>query len=142
MTDDEMTSRLAQLRADLLTAAADADGATITTVLFRLGLALGVADTAMKAVEAVLGFHERVGLYGNAATEGEPGNCPHHPDSDLHFEDGDGSGEWLCEGRPEGAVCSSCTDADGADGEHADWPCAEYEAILAALTGKAADGGH
>lgn len=99
------------------------------------------AHRAAAAVEAALGFHERVSLYGNAATEDEPGNCPHHPDSDLHFEGGDGSGEWLCEGKPEGAVCSSCIDADGADGEHADWPCPEYEAILAALTGKGAGDG-
>lgn len=133
MTDDEMTSRLAQLRADLLAAAADADGATITTVLFRLGMALGVADTAMKAVDAALGFHERVGLYGNASTEGEPGNCPHHPDSDLHFEDPNGSTEWLCRGRPEGSVCSSCTDEDGLP---VAYPCDEREAILKALTGR------
>ena len=113
MADDELKSRLGRLRADLLTAGADADGATITTVLFRLGVALGVAGTAMKAVEAALGFHERVNLYGNAATEAEPGNCPHDPDSRLHFEDSDGSGEWLCEGRPEGAVCSTCVDGEG-----------------------------
>jgi hypothetical protein len=91
----------------------------------------------LAAVEAALGFHERVNLYGNAATEGEPGNCPHHPDSPLHFEDGDGSGEWLCEGKPEGAVCSTCVDGEG--GERIDWPCSEYAAILAALTGKATD---
>jgi len=99
----------------------------------------GLHASAMKAlagVEAALSFHERIGLYGNASTEEEPGNCPHHPDSDLHFEDGDGSGEWLCEGRPEGAVCSTCVDGEG--GERVDWPCPEYEAILAALTGKAA----
>jgi hypothetical protein len=130
-TDDELAPRLAQLRADLLAAAADADGATITTVLFRLGMALAVGAVGMKATEAALSFHERVGLYGNAATEGEPGNCPHHPDSDLHFEDGDGSGEWLCEGRPEGAVCSTCVDGEG--GERIDWPCPEYEAIAGAL---------
>ena len=139
MADDELTSRLAELRADLLLAAQDASDSTITTVLFRLGLALGVADTAMKATEAALGFHERVNLYGNASTEEEPGNCPHHPDSDLHFEDGDGSGEWLCEGKPEGAVCSSCVDGEG--GERVDWPCPEYEAIVKAVTGKGADGG-
>lgn len=139
MADNTLAPRLAELRADLLLAASDASDSTITTILFRLGLALGVADTAMKAVEAALRCHECVNLYGNAATEGEPGNCPHHPDSDLHFEDGDGSGEWLCEGRPEGAVCTTCVDGEG--GERIDWPCPEYEAILAALTGKAADGG-
>lgn len=91
----------------------------------------------LAAVEAAVGFHGRVNLYGNASTEGEPGNCPHDPDSHLHFEDPDGSGEWLCEGKPEGAVCSSCVDGQG--GDSIDWPCPEYSGILAALTGKAAD---
>jgi hypothetical protein len=91
----------------------------------------------LAGLEAALRFHDRVGLYGNAATEEEPGNCPHHPDSDLHFEDADGSGEWLCEGRPEGAVCSSCTE----DGERMEWPCPEYESIIKAVSGKGANGG-
>ena len=89
----------------------------------------------LAAVEAALGHHKRVPLYGNAATGDEPGACPHDPDSPLHFEDGDGSGEWLCEGKPEGAACSSCTE----DGLPAGWPCPEYSAIAAALTGKKAD---
>jgi hypothetical protein len=88
----------------------------------------------LKVAETALKFHQRVPLYGNAATEDEPDACPHHPDSPLHFEDGDGSGEWLCEGKPEGAVCSSCVDGEG--GERLEWPCPEYEAILAALAGK------
>jgi hypothetical protein len=79
-----------------------------------------------RAVNAALRFHERTALYGNAATEGEPGNCPHDPDDALHFE---GDGEWLCEGRPEGAVCSTCTE----DGLPVAWPCPEYAAITAAL---------
>jgi hypothetical protein len=89
---------------------------------------------AASAVEAALSHHKRDPLYGNAATEGEPGNCPHDPDSPLHFEAGDGSGEWLCEGRPEGTVCGSCT--DGPCGDRLEWPCPEYLAILAALTGE------
>lgn len=93
----------------------------------------------LAAVDAALSHHKRYPLYGNAATEGEPGNCPHHPDSDLHFEADDGSGEWLCEGRPEGAVCESCIDGEG--GERLEWPCAEYENIIAALTGKEKAGG-
>jgi hypothetical protein len=88
----------------------------------------------LAAVDAALSHHKRDPLYGNAATEGEPGNCPHDPDSPLHFEAGDGSGEWLCEGRPEGTVCGSCT--DGPCGDRLEWPCPEYLAILAALTGE------
>jgi len=95
------------------------------------------AWSAASAVEAVLKFHERVPLYGNAATEEESDACPHDPDSGLHFESGDG--DWLCEGRPEGAVCSTCVDGEG--GERVEWPCDEYLAILAALTGEGkADG--
>jgi hypothetical protein len=82
----------------------------------------------LAAIEAVLEHHQRVPLYGNAATDDEPGNCPHDPDSPLHFED-PGSTEWLCRGWPEGAVCSSCAE----DGERATWPCPQYAAILAAL---------
>jgi hypothetical protein len=140
MTDDALAA-VARLREEIIEFAnvfvpgLDPRGALAAGGLHEHALRL--AD----GLEAALRCHERVNLYGNASTEGEPGNCPHHPDSDLHFEDGDGSGEWLCEGRPEGAVCSTCIDADGADGEHADWRCPEYEAILAALTGKAADGG-
>jgi hypothetical protein len=88
---------------------------------------LAVADAALK-------HHRREPLYGNAATEGEPDACPHDPDSSLHFEAGDG-GEWLCEGKPEGAVCESCTDGEG--GERVDWPCQEYRDIKAALLGEA-----
>jgi hypothetical protein len=99
----------------------------------------GTARAATDAVNAALGFHERTGLFGNAATDDEPGNCPHHPDSPLHFEDGDGSGEWLCEGKPEGAVCSTCVDGEG--GGRMEWPCPEYSAIAAALAGKGNDHG-
>lgn len=86
----------------------------------------------LAALDAALSHHERIPLYGNAATEDEPGACPHDPDSGLHFESDDG--EWLCEGKPEGAVCSSCVDGEG--GERLPWPCDEYAGILAALTGR------
>jgi hypothetical protein len=91
-------------------------------------------DCALKAlagVEAALKHHQRVPLYGSASTEEEPGACPHDPDSFLHFEADDGSGEWLCEGKTEGAACS-CTES--ADGEQLPYPCDEVTAILAALT--------
>jgi hypothetical protein len=99
------------------------------------GAFAGVALKALSAVEAALKHHERVPLYGNASTEAEPGNCPHDPDDEnWHFEPAAGPGEWLCEGKPEGAVCSTCIDGEG--GERTEWPCPEYEGILAALTGK------
>ena len=138
MTDDAR-SAVTRLREEMIEAANKLLPGLDPVRAFAAG---GLHASAMKAlagVEAALGHHERVGLYGNASTEGEPGNCPHDPDSDLHFEDPDGSGEWLCEGRPEGAVCSSCVDGEG--GERVDWPCREYEAILKALTGKAAGHG-
>jgi hypothetical protein len=133
MADDALKAALDERRA-LLAAAALPDTTSVSriTVEFRLGLAIGAAHAFDAALRAALKFHERVNLYGNASTEDEPGNCPHHPDSPLHFEDGDGSGEWLCEGKPEGAVCPACTE----DGLPVEWPCPEYEAILAALTGK------
>jgi hypothetical protein len=104
---------------------------------YAAGALHGCALKAFAAVDAALRHHQRAPLYGNASTEGEPGTCPHHPDSDLHFEADDGSGEWLCEGKPEGAVCSC---AESADGERIPWPCDEVAAILAALTGEADHG--
>jgi hypothetical protein len=88
-----------------------------------------------RAAAAALGFHERVPLYGNAATGDEPAACPHDPDDALHFEDAGEPGEWLCRGKPEGAACSSCAE----DGLPVAWPCPEYSAIAAALTGKGND---
>jgi hypothetical protein len=132
VADDELAAAIAEKRAVLITATQDASGATITDMLFRCGLAAGAGHAFMRAVEAAVWFHERTGLYGNAATEDEPGACPHGPGSPLHFEDGDGSGECLCEGKPEGAVCRSCTE----DGLPVAWPCPEYSAILAALNGR------
>ena len=105
-----------------------------TEAVVETDVAEGDVRRLLKALEAALGNHRREPLYGNAATDDEPGACPHDPDSPLHFEAGDGSGEWLCEGKPEGAVCETCIDGEG--GERTDWPCPEYEAILAALTGE------
>lgn len=132
---DEARATVARLREEMIEAA----NVIVPGLDPRRALAAGALHGhALKlagGLEAALRCHERVGLYGNAATEDEPGACPHDPDSDLHFEDGDGSGEWLCEEKLEAAVCSSCVDGEG--GERLDWPCPEYEAILAALTGKA-----
>jgi hypothetical protein len=92
----------------------------------------------LAAVDAVLASHRPLGLYGNAATEDEPDACPHGPDydGDAHFEDGSEPGEWLCVSRPEGTVCETCIDSEGA----VDWPCSEYQAIARALLG-GVDGG-
>jgi len=100
---------------------------------FAAGALWATSEKLLKAVEAALSHHERVPLYGNAATDDEPGACPHDPDDPLHFEDDQEPGELLCRGKPEGVVCS-CTES--ADGERLPWPCDEVTAILAALTGK------
>lgn len=139
MADDKPASVLAPIRkthadADRLEAAGNMDGALLLSAVLAQSI-----PRLLAAVDAALACHQRVNLYGNAATGEEPGACPHDPDSPLHFEPTDEPGEWLCEGRPEGAVCSSCVDGEG--GERIDWPCPEHEAILGALTGKAADGG-
>jgi len=138
---DDLSAALAEIRAQLEAAARafPAGGIDPAQASFAAGTLHGNALKALAGVEAAMSFHRRVPLYGNASTGDEPDACPHHPDSGLHFEDCDGSGEWLCEGKPEGAVCESCTDGEG--GERAEWPCGEYTAILAALTGKGnADG--
>jgi hypothetical protein len=100
---------------------------------FAAGALHACALKALAAVDAALKHHRRIPLYGNSATEEEPDACPHDPDDDRwHFEDPDG-GEWLCQGKPEGVVCS-CTESP--DGERFPWPCDEVQDILAALTGE------
>lgn len=100
---------------------------------YAAGTLHGNALKALAALDAALSHHQRVPLYGNASTDGEPGNCPHDPDDEgWHFEDPD-SGEWLCQGRPEGVACS-CTLSP--DGERVPWPCDEARDILAALRGE------
>jgi hypothetical protein len=138
MPDDKLAAALSAKREALAAAWSVLDWSSSRTLAPALGVAAGIACMALDALEAALKFHQCAGLCGLAATEDEPDACPHDPDSPLHFEDGDGSGEWLCEGRPEGAVCSTCVDGEG--GGRTDWPCPECAAILAALTGKAASG--
>jgi hypothetical protein len=141
VADDPLPAALAGIRAELEAAALafPAGGLDPARAALAAGTLHGNALKALAAVDAARSFHERVPLYGNAATGEKPGNCPHDPDAACHFEADDGSGEWLCEGRPEGAVCSTCVDGEG--GDRADWQCTEYAAILAALTGKGNDGG-
>jgi hypothetical protein len=106
---------------------------------FAAGTLHGNALKLLAVAGVALKHHQWYPLYGNASTHDELGACPHDPDSGLHFEADDGSGEWLCEGKPEDTVCTSCVDGEG--GERVRWPCPEYRAILAALTGKENDGG-
>lgn len=130
--DDQAAATLDHIRQEIAMASLGSMPAAPRRVVMKHAPAL------LKAVEAALKNHRREPLYGNAATEGEPGACPHDPDSSLHFEAGDGSGDWLCEGKPEGAICESCTDREG--GERVDWPCQEYQDIRAALLGEAGNG--
>jgi hypothetical protein len=123
VADDELPAALAEIRHDF----------GLASHMTAIHIA-HQGERVLAATEAALRHHHRTSLYGNAATDDEPGACPHDPDSPLHFE---GDGEWLCEGKPEGAVCSACTE----DGLPVAWPCPEYSAIAAALTGKGADGG-
>jgi hypothetical protein len=130
--DDKLTAALAENR-DALAAAWSVLGRTPPRTLApSLGISAGIASMALDALDTALKFHQRVPLYGNAATDDEPGACPHDPDDACHFEDADEPGEWLCRGKPEGAVCPSCTE----DGLPVAFPCPEYSAILTALTGR------
>jgi hypothetical protein len=134
MADDILAAELAAIR--------ERNEGRIKAMLYtertvKHHVAEGDVRRLLAALHKALSFHRRVPLYGNAATEEELGACPHDPDSGLHFESGDG--DWLCEGKPEGSVCSTCVDGEG--GERVEWPCGEYLAILAALTGEGkADG--
>jgi hypothetical protein len=88
----------------------------------------------LKALEAALKFHEPRQLHKLAFNPDGTPRCGHDPDSDpdAHYEGDDGL--WYCEDLPAGVACSGCPESP--DGEYADWPCDEYKAILAALTGK------
>lgn len=128
---DDAAKALAVLREEMAAAVNELVPALGPREAYTAGVIGSCTLKALAAADAALGRHQRVPLYGNASTEEEPGACSHEPDSGLHFESGDG--DWLCEGRPEGAVCSTCIDGEG--GERVEWQCPEYTAILAALTG-------
>jgi len=133
MADDPVAVELARLREYMTQTASALVPSLDAAQAYAAGALHGDALKALAGIDAALGHHQPEHLYGNAATEGEPGACPHDPDSALHFEAADGSGEWLCEGKPEGVVCS-CTESS--DGERVPYPCDEVAGILAALTGK------
>lgn len=88
----------------------------------------------LKALEKALSFHQPCQLHELAFNPNGTPRCGHDPDTDpdAHYEGDDG--EWYCESLPDGVACSGCPESP--DGEYSDWPCDEYKAILAALTGK------
>jgi hypothetical protein len=135
VADDPLSAALAEIRKRREVTFADPAGKGRPDLILAIKVARDDAPRLLSAIDAALKHHQPEPLYGNAATEGEPGACPHDPDSPLHFDAADGSGDWLCEGRPEGVVCS-CTESS--DGEQVPWPCDEVADILAALTGKGA----
>jgi hypothetical protein len=99
-------------------------------------VAEGDVRRLLKALEAALKHHQPVQLHELAFDPRGNPRCTHDPDTDPdeHYEGDDG--EWYCKSLPAGTACSGCPGSP--DGEYADWPCPEYEAILAALTGKEA----
>lgn len=89
----------------------------------------------LAALEKALEFHEPHRLYGllDSDPEDAPCSCGHDPEAGCHFEGDDG--DWLCECRPERAVCATCYDASE---ERLDWPCGEYKAVARELLGEEA----
>lgn len=87
----------------------------------------------LAALEAVLKMHEPIRLYEPAFDWQHISICGHDPDADgwdaMHVETADDG--WLCLSKPDGTVCSTCSEDD----ERASWPCPEYETITAALSG-------
>jgi hypothetical protein len=85
--------------------------------------------------EALLKLHQPKQGYGPAfsPSSGAP-LCSHDPDTDTdaHFEGDDG--EWYCRDKITGRTCRTCADEENAD-LWAEWPCATYDAIAAALAG-------
>jgi hypothetical protein len=87
-----------------------------------------VAERLFMLALAVHAMHYPLPLCGPASEVDNPGVCPHDPESDWdeHFEADDGT--WCCTSNALGTECRC----------GAPWKCEEYEAILAALTGKGA----
>lgn len=123
MADNPMSAALAEIRERHR----DIDCAAVAY------LSAGDIPRLLSAVEAALKFHQPRQLYERAFDpKGNP-RCGHstETDPDVHYEGDDG--EWYCVDLPGGVACSGC--AESPDGEYAEWPCDEYTAILAALTG-------
>lgn len=121
MADDELTAAIAEKRAELIAAAGDAANATLTDMLFRCGVATGVAHSFMAALDAVLEMHAPTAIVRYA----EP--CPAHL---LSISSRIGCPDCKTVIRPG---CQRCRDEYGNPAEPED--CKERNAILAALTG-------
>lgn len=89
MADDEIAAALVPTVKAHANAVRLEEAGNMSAALVSYAVAAKGIPRLLAAVEKALEHHRRLPLYGNAATEGEPGNCPHHPDSDLHFEDSD-----------------------------------------------------
>jgi hypothetical protein len=135
---DDAAAALARLRDEATAIASGLVPSLDARQAFAAGALHSCTLKAFGAAEAALKFHLPVQLHGMA--EDFKGNvtCGHGPDydGDEHYEGDDGL--WYCKGKPTVVICSTCL-GDGGDG--AIFPCDEYKAILAALTGKEAPGG-
>jgi hypothetical protein len=134
---DDASAALARLREE---AAAIASG-LVPSLDARQAFAAGALHSctlkAFAAVDAALNYHRPVQLYGvTECFNGSPG-CDHGPDydGDVHFEGDDGL--WRCRDKPTVVICPACLNEDA---EGVIFPCDEYNAILAALTGETGDG--
>lgn len=133
MADDRLTAELAAIKERL---ARTKDGFSSDAVAYLDSQA--DVPRLLAAIDAALERHQRLPLYERVHDYKGNVICGHGEDydGDRHFEGDDG--EWLCADKLAGVVCETCVDEAG--GERIDWPCPEYEAILAALTGKGGDG--
>jgi hypothetical protein len=136
MADNPASAALEEIGAQLEAAALafPASGIDPARAATAAGTLHGNALKALAGVEAALKHHQPVQLHGEAEDSKGNATCGHGQDydGDAHYEGDDGL--WYCESLPGPVACSGCPGSP--DGEYADWPCAEYNAILAALTGK------
>jgi hypothetical protein len=134
---DDAAATLARLRDEMFEAANALLPGLDPKRAFAAGALHACALKAFDAAEAGLSFHRPRQLHELAFNPNGTPRCGHDPNSDPdeHYE-GDDDGEWYCESLPDGVTCSG--EPGSPDGEYADWPCDEYKAILAALTGEGA----
>lgn len=130
---DDAAATLARLREEMTEAANVLLPSLDPRQAYAAGALGGITLKALAAAEAALSRHRPVQLYGvTECFNGSPG-CDHGPDydGDAHFEGDDGL--WRCRDKPAVAICPACLNEDA---EGVIFPCDEYKAILAALTGR------
>jgi hypothetical protein len=125
---DDLPAALEEIRGRYVKATMDAP------LTFRVSA--GDVPRLLAALEAALEHHQPVQLHGMVTNYRGVPVCGHDQeyDGDQHYEGDDGL--WYCKSAPTVVICSTCR-GDGGDGVI--FPCGEYEAILAALTGRASD---